>query len=160
MPNTLPLPSQRFRRSVSVAVVLALATLLSACSSGGFDPSDLMDFIDTKKKLPGDRKAVFPEGVPGVEQGVPPELMKGAQAAQQQQEEQAAAEAAAKAEEDKAKAEAKAKAKAARAKPKPKPKAAQAAPAATQPAAAPPAQQQPAPPPFPAPLPSGSFSRQ
>jgi len=45
---------------------------------GSFDPSDLLDFLDTKKKLPGDRKPVFPEGVPGLEQGVPKDLYKGA----------------------------------------------------------------------------------
>ena len=31
----------------------------------------MLDFLDTKKKLPGERKPVFPEGVPGLEQGVP-----------------------------------------------------------------------------------------
>ena len=45
---------------------------------GSFDPSDLLDFLDTKKKLPGERKPVFPEGVPGLEQGVPKDLYKGA----------------------------------------------------------------------------------
>ena len=34
---------------------------------------------DDKKKLPGDRKPLFPEGVPGVTQGVPPEYFKGNQ---------------------------------------------------------------------------------
>ncbi|WP_274038000.1 hypothetical protein, partial [Escherichia coli] len=48
-------------------------------SGGSFDPSDLLDFLDTKKKLPGERKPVFPEGVPGLEQGVPKDLYKGAQ---------------------------------------------------------------------------------
>ncbi len=47
-------------------------------STAGFDPSDLLDFLDTKKKLPGDRKPVFPEGVPGLEQGVPKDLYRGA----------------------------------------------------------------------------------
>ena len=37
----------------------------------------MLDFLDTKKKLPGDRKPVFPEGVPGLEQGVPKDLYKG-----------------------------------------------------------------------------------
>jgi hypothetical protein len=32
---------------------------------------------DSKKKLPGERREVFPEGIPGVIQGVPPELIKG-----------------------------------------------------------------------------------
>ena len=40
---------------------------------------DWLDWIDTKKKLQGDRKPVFPEGVPGLEQGVPKSLYKGAQ---------------------------------------------------------------------------------
>ncbi len=31
----------------------------------------MLDFLDTKKKLPGERKPVFPDGVPGLEQGVP-----------------------------------------------------------------------------------------
>ena len=38
----------------------------------------MLDFLDTKKKLPGERKPVFPDGVPGLEQGVPKELYKGA----------------------------------------------------------------------------------
>ena len=37
----------------------------------------MLDFLDTKKKLPGERKPVFPDGVPGLEQGVPKELYKG-----------------------------------------------------------------------------------
>ena len=56
--------------------------MLAGCSSGfgsGFDPSDLLDWLDTKKKLPGERKPVFPEGVPGLEQGVPKDLYKGTQ---------------------------------------------------------------------------------
>ncbi len=52
---------------------------------GGFDPTDMFDFLDTKKKLPGERKPVFPEGVPGVEQGVPQEMVRGNPANQQQQ---------------------------------------------------------------------------
>ena len=38
----------------------------------------MLDWLDTKKKLPGERKPVFPDGVPGLEQGVPKELYKGA----------------------------------------------------------------------------------
>ena len=41
------------------------------------DPTDLFDFLDTKKRAVGDRHPVFPGGVPGVVQGVPPELLKG-----------------------------------------------------------------------------------
>ena len=49
----------------------------------------MLDLLDTKKKLPGERKPVFPEGVPGLEQGVPKDLYKGAR--QQQLDEQNAA---------------------------------------------------------------------
>lgn len=70
---------RRTPRLIAAAVLIAFTGLLGGCSSGGFDPSDLLDFLDTKKKLPGDRKPVFPEGVPGLEQGVPKEMYKGAQ---------------------------------------------------------------------------------
>jgi len=70
---------RRTPRLIAAAVLIAFTGLLGGCSSGGFDPSDLLDFLDTKKKLPGDRKPVFPEGVPGLEQGVPKDLYKGAQ---------------------------------------------------------------------------------
>ncbi|WP_295845740.1 hypothetical protein [Tardiphaga sp.] len=65
-------------RLVSAAVLIALCSALSGCGSmSSFDPADLLDFLDTKKKLPGDRKPVFPEGVPGLQQGVPKELYRG-----------------------------------------------------------------------------------
>ncbi|MDN4982703.1 hypothetical protein KUL72_22080 [Bradyrhizobium arachidis] len=70
---------RRTSRLIAAAVLIAFTGLLGGCSSGGFDPSDLLDFLDTKKKLPGERKPVFPEGVPGLEQGVPKEMYKGAQ---------------------------------------------------------------------------------
>ena len=67
------------QRLIAAAVLIALSGALAGCSTGfsNFDPSDLLDFLDTKKKLPGERKPVFPEGVPGLEQGVPKELYKG-----------------------------------------------------------------------------------
>src|ERR1700752_33947 len=86
------------KRLISLAVLAALSGALAGCGGGGianFDPSDLLDFMDTKKKLPGDRKPVFPEGVPGLEQGVPRDLYKGAQQQQDQQAADAAAAAAA-----------------------------------------------------------------
>ena len=62
-------------RLVLAAVVVATGPILSACSSlDSFDPSE---WFDSKKKVAGDRKDVFPEGVPGVTSGVPPELVKG-----------------------------------------------------------------------------------
>jgi hypothetical protein len=73
------------QRLIAAAVLIALSSALAGCGGGGFgnwDPTDLLDWLDTKKKLPGDRKPVFPEGVPGLDQGVPKELYKGA--AQQQ----------------------------------------------------------------------------
>lgn len=72
------------QRLISMAVLVALSTALAGCgSTSGFDPTDLLDFLDQKKKLPGDRKPVFPEGVPGLEQGVPKNLYKGAVEGQQ-----------------------------------------------------------------------------
>src|SRR3989441_12037875 len=69
---------RRPQRLIATAVLVALSGALAGCgSTGNFDPSDLLDFLDTKKKLPGDRKPVFPEGVPGLEQGVPKDLYKG-----------------------------------------------------------------------------------
>lgn len=76
---------RRPQRLIAATVLAAIALALAGCSSGNFDPTDLMDWLDTKKKLPGERKPVFPEGVPGVEQGVPKELYKGAQQQQQDQ---------------------------------------------------------------------------
>src|ERR1700710_846492 len=75
---------RRSQRLIAAAVAVALSGALAGCTGGmsNFDPSDLLDFLDTKKKLPGERKPVFPQGVPGLEQGVPKDLYKGA--AQQQ----------------------------------------------------------------------------
>jgi hypothetical protein len=70
---------RRTPRLIAAVVLIAFTGVLGGCSSGGFDPSDMLDFLDTKKKLPGDRKPVFPEGVPGLEQGVPRDMYKGAQ---------------------------------------------------------------------------------
>ncbi|MDN5001725.1 hypothetical protein ACFQZO_12605 [Bradyrhizobium sp. GCM10027634] len=68
---------RRTPRLIAAAVLIAFTGVLGGCSS--FDPSDMLDWLDTKKKLPGERKPVFPEGVPGLEQGVPKEMYKGAQ---------------------------------------------------------------------------------
>jgi hypothetical protein len=73
---------RRPQRLITALVLIAFSGVLAGCSSGlgaGWDPTDLLDFLDTKKKLPGERKPVFPEGVPGLEQGVPKDLYKGAQ---------------------------------------------------------------------------------
>ncbi|EKS39569.1 MAG: hypothetical protein ACJAVZ_001281 [Afipia broomeae] len=68
----------RSQRLIAATVLAAMSLALAGCSSGNFDPTDLMDMFDTKKKLPGERRPVFPEGVPGVEQGVPRDMYKGA----------------------------------------------------------------------------------
>jgi hypothetical protein len=73
---------RRSQRLIAAAVLIVFSAVLAGCSSsfgGDFDPTDLLDWLDTKKKLPGERKPVFPSGVPGMEQGVPKEMYKGAQ---------------------------------------------------------------------------------
>jgi hypothetical protein len=109
-------------RPVAFALLAAFASFaLSACSSD-FDPGDFADKLDffhlnEKKKLPGERKELFPGGVPGVEQGIPPDLVKGYQAPQTPPEAQEAQTPPAQAE-----------------KPKPKPRVAHRAPPKKQPA--------------------------
>ena len=69
---------RRRHRIVLLAGLVALMPVLSACEN--FDPDKLDVFgLNEKKKLPGDRRPVFPEGVPGVQQGIPPEFVKGNQ---------------------------------------------------------------------------------
>jgi hypothetical protein len=66
-----------------VLVASALLLPLGGCASIGdaLDPTEWFsgDWFGTKKKLPGERKPVFPEGVPGVVQGIPSDLVKGNQ---------------------------------------------------------------------------------
>jgi hypothetical protein len=171
---------RRPQRLIAAAVLVALSGALAGCGGGGlgnFDPSDMLDFLDTKKKLPGDRKPVFPEGVPGLEQGVPKDLYKGSR--QQVDDPNAQAAAAAPPEEPKSKRGAKSKGKQAAAPAAADPDAAPEEEGST--AAAPPApkpakivrKRTTAPPPdqsavpaqspqqsaFPAPMPSGTFTR-
>jgi hypothetical protein len=169
---------RRPQRLIATAVLIALSGALAGCgSSGNFDPSDLLDFLDTKKKLPGDRKPVFPEGVPGLEQGVPKDLYKGSR--QQVDDPNAQAAAPPPVEEPKPKRGAKSKGKQAAAPAAADPDAAPdeegstaAAPPAPKPAkvvrkrtTAPPPDQSAAPAQspqqsaFPAPMPSGTFTR-
>jgi hypothetical protein len=66
---------------ILTAVALAGSLVLGGC--GSFDPVDMFQdwdlFGGSKRPLQGERRAVFPEGVPGVPQGVPPEMVKGYQ---------------------------------------------------------------------------------
>ena len=73
---------RRSQRLIAASVLIALSGAVAGCSSSisSWDPMDMLDLLDTKKKLPGERKPVFPDGVPGLEQGVPKSLYKGASA--------------------------------------------------------------------------------
>ena len=161
---------RRPQRLIAAAVLVALSGALAGCGGGGlgnFDPSDLLDFLDTKKKLPGERKPVFPDGVPGLDQGVPKDLYKGAR--QQQVDDPNAQAAAPPPAEPKSKRGAKGKQAAAPAAAEPdaapeEEGSTAAAPPAPKRTTAPPPDQSAAPAqqsaaPFPAPMPSGSFTR-
>jgi hypothetical protein len=176
---------RRPQRLIAFAVLISLCGALAGCGGGGmssFDPSDLLDFLDTKKKLPGERKPVFPDGVPGLEQGVPKDLYKGSRQEQVDQQNAQAAPAAATppTQEPKAKRAAKGKQPAAEpdaasteeggtaaAPPAPTPKIVRRRTTAPPPdaTAQQPAQQSAQQPPqqsaapFPAPMPSGTFTR-
>jgi hypothetical protein len=84
----------RFASTGLIMVALSLGLALGGCE--GFDPTSIMDhdFFSTKKRLPGDRKSVFPEGTPGVPQGVPRELVKGYEPTEQAEQTQPTAQAA------------------------------------------------------------------
>jgi len=72
----------RFAGAVFIATALTLP--LAGCESiNSFDPMEWIpgDIFNSKKKLAGERKPIFPEGVPGTAPGVPPELMRNPQAA-------------------------------------------------------------------------------
>lgn len=64
-----------YHRGIVVAVVISLGLGVAGCES----MPDFENMFNTKKRLPGERKEVFPGGVPGVTQGVPQELVKGNQ---------------------------------------------------------------------------------
>src|SRR6185312_5175636 len=58
-------------RLMFFALLVAVVPALAGCEN--FDPDNLDVFhLNEKKKLPGERHEVFPGGVPGVVQGVPP----------------------------------------------------------------------------------------
>jgi len=65
-------------RPIARLILLSFA-LTAGAFTGACDTLETFEFWDAKKKLPGERKPVFPEGVPGVSQGIPPELMRGYQ---------------------------------------------------------------------------------
>jgi hypothetical protein len=66
---------RRRHRIVLAATLVALASLLAGCE--GFDTEKFDIFgMNDKQKLKGERKQLFPEGVPGVTQGLPPEYLR------------------------------------------------------------------------------------
>jgi hypothetical protein len=65
-------------RIVLLVGLVAIAPVLAGCENFDMDKLDVFG-LNEKKKLPGDRKPVFPGGVPGVSQGIPPEYLKGNQ---------------------------------------------------------------------------------
>ena len=69
---------RRMPRLVLLVGLVALTPLLSACADFDMDKLDVFG-LNEKKKLPGERKDLFPQGVPGVSQGIPPEYIKGNQ---------------------------------------------------------------------------------
>ncbi len=69
---------RRLHRIVLLAGLIALAPVLAGCEDFDMDKLDIFH-LNEKKKLPGERKELFPQGVPGVTQGIPPEYMKGNQ---------------------------------------------------------------------------------
>ena len=119
---------RRFPKLVRAGATCVLGIALGSCTPGGqFDPTELLsnDVFNTKKTIPGDREPLFPQGVPGTETGVPPDLVKGYQPPPEQAATAESADTAGKpvttAEKPKVKP-----------KPKPKPAAAKASPAAPQ----------------------------
>jgi hypothetical protein len=69
---------RRVRRIVLLAILAALAPVLAGCEDFDMKKFDIFHLND-KPKLPGERKELFPGGVPGVTQGIPPEYLKGNQ---------------------------------------------------------------------------------
>ena len=66
---------RRLHRVVLLVGLVAVAPVLAGCEDFDADKFDVFG-INQKKKLPGERKELFPEGVPGVTQGIPPEYLK------------------------------------------------------------------------------------
>jgi hypothetical protein len=74
----------RRSRIVLLAALVALAPAIAGCENIDFDKLDFLG-LSQKKPLPGVRKPLFPEGVPGVSQGIPKEYQKSYVEQQQRQ---------------------------------------------------------------------------
>ncbi len=66
----------RVRALVLADALTGAAAVLAGCENFDLDKLDVFN-LNEKKKLPGERKELFPGGVPGVSQGIPPEYLKG-----------------------------------------------------------------------------------
>ena len=76
------MPAERHPLWLRTGSALALVLVLGACTAGGqFDPTEMVssDIFNNKKRISGEREPVFPQGVPGAETGVPPDLVRGYQ---------------------------------------------------------------------------------
>ena len=62
----------RLRRTLVSISLLGAGLGLAGCET-----FDLESIWNTKKPLPGERREMFPQGVPGVQQGIPSELVQG-----------------------------------------------------------------------------------
>jgi len=71
---------RRIHRIALLAALVAVVPMLAGCEDFDMDKLDIFG-LNQKKKLPGERKELFPGGVPGVTQGIPPEYLKGNQPA-------------------------------------------------------------------------------
>jgi hypothetical protein len=69
---------RRVHSIVLLVALVALAPVLVGCAGSDNDKFDLFN-LNEKKKLKGERKELFPGGVPGVTQGIPPEYLKDKQ---------------------------------------------------------------------------------
>ena len=72
------------RRTLTLAALISGLALAGCDTLGNFDPLDKFQDWDimgsAKTPIRGERREVCPQGVPGVPQGVPPDMVKGYQA--------------------------------------------------------------------------------
>jgi hypothetical protein len=69
---------RRLPRVILMAALVALAPALAGCENFDMDKLDVFGW-NKKKPLPGKREPLFPNGVPGVTQGIPKQYLPGNQ---------------------------------------------------------------------------------
>jgi len=74
---------RRVHRILLLAVIVAVVPVLAGCENFDSEKFDIFN-LNEKKRLKGERKELFPEGVPGVTQGLPPEYLNKPQSTAQQ----------------------------------------------------------------------------